>query len=98
MPERKPELAPCPFCGRWEPVLTDCQELQACETWKRCPAVSHYKAVVCSIAGGGCGASSGFWPTDEEAVRAWNRRAELEAVHKWLNDPHQNDWMHEGEG
>ena len=67
------DLLPCPFCGTDEARFTSCQELEACED-RKCPEESHYHAVVCSFAGKGCGASSGFYPTYGEAAAAWNRR------------------------
>lgn len=79
-------LSPCPFCGKLETVhletVRSCEECgnfesDACPAYEpfddqedRCP----YKAVVCIISGGGCGASSGWYPSAEEAARKWNRR------------------------
>ena len=68
-------LLPCPFCGKDIALFTNCQEVEACETFGECPLKSHYLAVVCSCAKKGCGAASGFYPTYREAAAAWNRRA-----------------------
>ncbi len=69
------KLLPCPFCGKDIALFTNCQEVEACETFGECPLKSHYLAVVCSCAKKGCGAASGFYPTYREAAEAWNRRA-----------------------
>lgn len=66
-------LEPCPFCGLDKALFTNCQEVEACADYKRC-ADSHYFAVVCSCGDKGCGASTGFWPTREEAAKHWNQR------------------------
>ncbi len=67
-------LAACPFCGLDAADFTDCQELQACETWRKCPVESRYVAVVCSFYRGGCGASTGFYPNAATAALKWNHR------------------------
>jgi len=66
-------LLPCPFCGKDVARFSNCQELEACED-RKCPEESHYHTVICTFNGGGCGASSGFYPTYREAAQAWNRR------------------------
>lgn len=57
------KLKPCPFCGNTAvDVKDDCY-----------PAPNYY--VVCDYNDDGCGASSGFCRTEEEAIEVWNRRA-----------------------
>ena len=68
------DLAPCPHCGKDIAMFSDCQELQCCESFSRCPSVSCH-LVICSYLYGGCGSSSGFHQTYEEAAEAWNRRS-----------------------
>lgn len=68
-------LAPCPFCGKDVAIFSNCQELELCETFEKCPAENHYHCVVCSYVNQGCGSSSGFYPTYREAAAAWNKRA-----------------------
>jgi hypothetical protein len=69
-------LPPCPFCGKSVGKLTHARELaddpeeyMHSDSW----------AVLCDAASpdgpGGCGASGGFFPTEAEAIAAWNRRA-----------------------
>ena len=71
------ELDACPFCGKETSLrFSNCQEMRACEDFRQCKD-GHYLSVVCSLARGGCGASSGFFPTAEEAAAAWNRRPEI---------------------
>lgn len=77
--EAKYQLMACPFCGKDVADLTDCQELEACGDWEKCQRES-FKAVVCSFLPGGCGASTGFYPTAEEAVDAWNSRSRSAAL------------------
>lgn len=70
------ELDACPFCGKDVVSFINCQEMRACEDFRQCED-GHYLSVVCSFKNGGCGASSGFFPTAQEAADAWNRRAEI---------------------
>lgn len=74
-------LKPCPFCGKAGTVeITDAHDLEECENFEdeECPAETGgscgFHAVVCSVHKGGCGASSGYAPTEKEAVELWNRR------------------------
>ena len=66
-------LKRCPFCGRNKAKFADCKEVQCCASFERCkedgPA-----AVVCAFLSGGCGGSSGFRESYEEAAAAWNKR------------------------
>ena len=66
-------LDPCPFCGKDVADFATCQEVQACENFRSCDS-GHYLTIVCSFKNGGCGASSGFWPSCQEAANAWNRK------------------------
>ena len=71
----------CPFCGRRDALkLTTAQELAEegeddPEPWMH----SESWAVLCDASRpggpGGCGASGGFFPSEDAAVAAWNRRA-----------------------
>jgi hypothetical protein len=80
---KQPDIAlqPCPHCGsasapmfwsnreRMDDYECDCTEADAGND-KAC-------AVVCDASTGGrggCGASGGFRPTEQEAADAWNRR------------------------
>lgn len=64
----------CPFCGKDAALFARCNEVSACGGWQECSSAK-YVTVVCSFQHGGCGSSTGFYPTPEEAVAAWNRRA-----------------------
>ena len=64
------ELKPCPFCGGEAEVVPHKVFSKALEAWK----VDCYR-VECK----NCHASSyQFWGTEEQAVNAWNRRADNE--------------------
>lgn len=71
---KRDELEPCPFCGQTEyiKVIRDSY------------VGSGYYAVCCSAERAfneptkGCGATSGYYPTKEEAMNKWNRREEVE--------------------
>ena len=63
----KIDLLPCPFCGKVEALRME-----------RIPFVYN---LVCAVANGGCGASTGWnHATPEEAVKSWNTRASV-----WLS-------------
>ena len=68
------ELKPCPFCGGEKLVITSCAELEICNNFEKCER-THYYTVCCDFNQGGCGASSGYRPSKEEAIEAWSRRA-----------------------
>lgn len=80
MSDTLPTLLPCPFCGKAHTMkLTTAQELAEegeddPEPWMH----SDSFGVLCDASHpggpGGCGASSGFFPSEREAVEAWNRR------------------------
>ena len=62
------ELTPCPFCGNEKLVILD--EGCSSEIYENIP---NY-AVCCDFYRGGCGATSRYHRTEEEAIEAWNRR------------------------
>lgn len=66
------KIGNCPFCGKDVATIANCQEMKECESMGSCK--SHYFLVVCTFSRGGCGASSGYFPTPEEAAEAWNQR------------------------
>lgn len=66
----------CPFCGKTETLaIVDCIELEECDQFEHCDKDT-YKTVACCYNKGGCGASSGYRPTEQEAIDAWNTRHE----------------------
>lgn len=78
------KLKPCPFCGAKATIITNAHELKECANfdYDNCPCNEYeggscsYYTIVCSVNNDGCGASSGYYPTIEQAINAWNRRAE----------------------
>ena len=58
------ELKPCPFCGS-EPTI---RIFRGKDGWR-----DRY-AVLCRYDEGGCGAESGLYHYEDEAIEAWNRR------------------------
>lgn len=64
-------LKPCPFCGKVETVFVGTEEQIELLDYK--PIETVY-AICCSKLKGGCGASSGYGETKQEARDAWNRR------------------------
>lgn len=71
----KSKLLKCPFCGGTNIIVTNCRELEECKNFEECEDDNPYFAIVCNIRKGGCGASSGYYEHEEEAIEAWNRRA-----------------------
>jgi hypothetical protein len=70
-------LAPCPFCSHTAaPKPWTYREMVGEDYWDDGNADSF--AVVCDAekpdGPGGCGGSGGFFPTEEAAIAAWNRR------------------------
>lgn len=68
-------LFPCPFCGQKETLFVyDSNEMQmrymGDEDYDETPGY----LVSCDYLRGGCGASSGYKETKEEAVQLWNTR------------------------
>lgn len=78
------ELKPCPFCGASMLEITNAHDLEECANFadESCPCENYedvgcsYFTVVCNVNKGGCGASSGYYETEEKAIAAWNRRIE----------------------
>ena len=64
------ELKPCPFCGRIDKLIINEVHHSLDDM-----VIKQYR-VCCSAEGDntGCGASCGYQPTEEEAVKAWNMR------------------------
>lgn len=69
------KLRKCPFCGKDVADYASCMEMRVCADFRKCEE-GQYVCVVCSFARGGCVASTGFFPTREEAEEAWNMRDE----------------------
>ena len=69
----KVELKPCPFCGGQNIGFDSCKLLEECANFEEC-RLSEYHSIVCKCIKGGCGASSGYYLTVEDAIEAWNRR------------------------
>lgn len=62
----------CPFCGADVAEVVTASELEY-----DCPigwGERHF-SVVCNVHNGGCGATTGFYDSEEEAEEAWDRRA-----------------------
>ena len=71
------ELKPCPFCKTRRSILMTLAEIELIDTPTEYQ-MSHY-GVVCDYQSGGCGASTGWqYTSEEDAIEAWNRRAENE--------------------
>jgi Lar family restriction alleviation protein len=66
------ELKPCPFCGN-EPTI---RIFKGKDGWR-----DRY-AVICRYDEGGCGAESGLYHYESEAIEAWNRRVKDELDQK----------------
>lgn len=73
------KLKPCPFCGKSVAEIDDAKELGGCPYYDDCDQAEYEQCemhtVVCNVHKGGCGASSGYYDTVEDAVAAWNRHA-----------------------
>ena len=70
----------CPFCGKNVAIISDVQDCELCSNFEEqnCPQfedIGHcnMKLVCCNAQQGGCGASTGWYATEQEAVEAWNR-------------------------
>ena len=72
-------LLPCPFCGKSVCKVTTAAELAAEDDEDYIDEHSPSWAVICDAhkpnGPGGCGASGGFFPSEAEAVSAWQARA-----------------------
>jgi Lar family restriction alleviation protein len=64
--EEKSKLLRCPFCGGEGTVIVR----KGKNGWR-----DRY-AVLCDYEHGGCGAESGWYHYEAEAIEAWNRRAD----------------------
>ena len=60
-------LKPCPFCGKNKITIVTTEDLG-------CTAGDFGYFACCDAQFGGCGASSGWQPSEEDATDAWNRR------------------------
>lgn len=76
------KLNVCPFCGKDVAEISSVRDCEECANFEdeMCPEFEKNgscsgKFIVCNFNKGGCGASSGWYPTVEEAVIAWNKRA-----------------------
>ena len=66
------KLKPCPFCGdKKAPNVMPDEEIDGSDNGQF--------VVCCSMCFGGCGATSGYCDTEEEAIEAWNRRTPNES-------------------
>ena len=65
---RMKKLTPCPFCGNEKLVILE--ESTDSEIYEN---IINY-AVCCDFHRGGCGATSGYRISEEEAIEAWNKR------------------------
>lgn len=64
------ELKPCPFCGNKNVyICVDSAEYSLGLTDR-----ANF-GVICSKTSYGCGASSGWYDTEDRAIEAWNRRS-----------------------
>jgi hypothetical protein len=72
------KIEKCPFCDKDVAKISNCQELEGCRHFEKCPATEPYVCVVCNMFEGGCGASSGYYDSEAKAIAAWNRRAQPE--------------------
>jgi len=84
----KEQFARCPFCGKSE-TLTIGKASDAFSEPDDCGDPMPYMhtesySVICDASKpdgpGGCGASGGYKLTEDEAIAAWNRRAEVERL------------------
>lgn len=62
------KLLPCPFCGQTKTLIFVPDDDYMVYAAVNC-------RVECETVLGGCGATGGFRETEEEAIEAWNRRA-----------------------
>lgn len=69
----KNDYSPCPFCGNSNIVLTVCSDTM-CDDKDCAGCRCRTYAVCCNLHDGGCGATSGYRQTPEEAIEAWEMR------------------------
>lgn len=69
----------CPFCGKKETVRIQTASEYVYESWGALLDTNEQYQVVCNattpIGPGGCGASTGFFDSEEKAVESWQTRA-----------------------
>lgn len=70
------ELRACPFCGRFGPVHTEECTMDPCPDAECELCEERCYRVLCDIDREGCGASSGWYETKQDAADGWNDRAE----------------------
>lgn len=66
--DEHPDIKPCPFCGK-----SDCVEFN----WEGDIVTPLQVQVICNATKGGCGSSSGFKDSEEEAWKLWNKRVDV---------------------
>lgn len=68
------KLKPCPFCNSTEhiKIISCCDDSCESANCSDCDFIMY--TVCCCVTSGGCGASSGYKETKEEAKEHWNRR------------------------
>lgn len=85
------KLKPCPLCGKDVAILSNLQDCEICSNFEAeiCPAYESVENiddcphfVVCNAQKGGCGASTGWYSNERDAIEAWNRRAKDERLDK----------------
>lgn len=71
-------LKPCPFCGGTKLFVGTIAESEGQDsTYPDYDYNCQLYTVVCSFTAGGCGAATGgTCHTEDEAIEAWNRRAD----------------------
>ena len=80
------DLLKCPFCGgEAAEMLDEFDEYREKfgDEFNEIGLGASYKAVCCSVNKGGCGAVGGWKPTEDEAIAAWNARAERTCERFW---------------
>ena len=75
------QLRACPYCGKDVADFATAKEEEECKWFdddERCDAYAYNgcpcKKIVCNAQKGGCGASTGYSWSEEDAVERWNRR------------------------
>lgn len=64
----------CPFCGRHEPVEPINSGMEDDMNYREDDTNMISYAIVCNFTKGGCGATAGYRPTEDEATEVWNKR------------------------